>query len=100
MTANYLLWLLLLLSFAASLTDDDNFIIFTEDIHGYPVPDSNGYAYFISSTISKVQLSTRTVEKVLKVTYSSGTSSIRFDRGLLNEDEDVLIVYMQRSGSG
>ena len=80
------------------LADDENFMIFTEDINGFPVPGSDGIVYFIGTTISKVHLSSRTVENVIRISTSDLSDNLTYDKGLLNHQESVLIAFRTTFG--
>ena len=78
--------------------DDENFVIFTEQINGFPVPASDGIVYFIGTTISKVHLSSRTVENVIRISTSDLSDNLTYDIGLLNHQESVLIAFRTTFG--
>ena len=74
-------------------------MIFTEDISGFPVPASNGIVYFVGKTISKVHLSSRTVQNVIRVSWTDEISkNLTYDQGLLNHQESVLIAFRTTLG--
>ena len=80
------------------LANDENFVIFTEDINGFPVPGSDGIVYFIGTTISKVHLSSRTVQNVIRISTSDLSYNVTYDKGLLNHQESVLIAFRTTFG--
>ena len=90
----FLLALLLsLVMLSKGVTDNDNFIIFTEDIGGFPVPATDGNTYFIGTNISKVSLSSRIVSNVIEIYSSDLATKINFDGGALTGDQSVLVVH-------
>lgn len=90
--------LTLLLSGVAGLQDNDNFILFSEDVGGFPVPSTAGFVYFIGKSISKVVLNTRTVHKEIEIYDSAETTKQNFEIGALNTDQSVLVAVRSISG--
>lgn len=74
-------------------------MIFTEDISGYPVPSSEDYVYFIGSKIAKVDLANRNVEMLMKPVQSDNSTAVIYNRGVLNNDETILLVFSTSSSS-
>lgn len=87
-------FLALTLMSASALPDNDNYILYADDIGGYPVLSSDGYLYLIGPNITKVNLVTKTAEKEIEIYFDSTFSNkIDMDKGVLNNDESFLIVY-------
>lgn len=80
------------------VTDNDNFIIFTEDIGGFTVSTTDGYTYFIGTNISKVSLAKRLVSNVIEIYSSDSATKINFDGGALTGDQSVLVVHPVSGG--
>ena len=78
--------------------DNDNFILFSDQIGGYPVPTSNGYIYLIGTSVTKLEVSTRTIINQVEIYDSTGTSKVTNSKGILNSDESILMVYNDNSG--
>ncbi|CAI2363489.1 unnamed protein product [Moneuplotes crassus] len=89
-----LLPLLLAISVVA-LPDNDNFVLYADDIGGYPVVSSDGYLFLIASNITKINLETKASVKEIEIySESSNTQKItHFRRGVLSNDESLLLLY-------
>ena len=90
--------MILLLSGVTGLQDNDNFILFSEEVGGFPVPSKDGFVYFIGKSISKVVLNTRTVHKEIEIYDSTGTTKQPFNTGALNTDQSVLVAVRSTTG--
>lgn len=98
-------WVLLALAFellmikrARCTAENDNFIIFTEDVKGYPITSTDGFVYFVGTSISKVDLASRVVEKIMRIATSDLSTNISYDYGILNEQETVLLAIRKHNG--
>lgn len=76
-----LLVLVLLSSQVMGLADNDNYVLYAEDIGGYPVLSSDGYLYLIGSNITKINL----IDKV--------RLSNNYPIGCKGRDRDILRHY-------
>lgn len=83
------------------IPDNDNYIIFNEDIGGYPVVNSEGFAFFISTSVAKVDLNTKSVEKKIEI-YNDATHDYKpnTSKGVLSTDESILLAYSDSSAGG
>ncbi|CAI2364649.1 unnamed protein product [Moneuplotes crassus] len=93
-----MLSLILLLVFTAqtvALPDNDNFVLYADDIGGCPVVSAEGYLFLIGPNITKIDLVHKVAHAELEL-YSDDTNPAkvsRLDCGVLSNDDSLLLVF-------
>jgi hypothetical protein len=59
---------------------------------------ADGYLYLFGTSVSKIELSSRTVLNEIEVYTSDSSTKISFNRGVINSDESVIIGYSTGTG--
>jgi hypothetical protein len=87
------------LAVLANIINDDNYIRFSEGVHGsQSIPSRDGYLYSVGSSVSKIKLTDHLVEK--RVRIQSGGNNVEMGQGALTYDGTQLVISRPASSGG